>query len=150
MVVTLDSHAGVRGSNPVATKLFFFFFFFFFSIHVRNIFYPFITTLKLHISYKISLVSPNCYFFYILFIFSPTVSKRIFINEMEMMLSCYSSMLVILNLLNRFATFRMWTSDNVQGQIYFWLWFCCQAKTFRWLSCTKYHLRCKVKCANWK
>ena len=84
----------------------FFSFFFLFSIHVRNIFYPFITTLKLHISYKISLVSPNCLFFYFLFIFSPTVSKRIFINEM--MLSCYLSMLVILNLLlNRFATFRM-------------------------------------------
>ena len=81
------------------------FFFLLFSIHVRNIFYPLITDLKLHISYKISLVSPNCYFFYFLFIFSPTVSKRIFINEM--MLSCYLSMLVILNLLNRFATFRM-------------------------------------------
>ena len=85
----------------------FFFFFFFFSIHVRNIFCPFITTLKLHISYKISLVSPNCFFFFFnfLFIFSPIVSKRIFINEM--MLSCYLSKLVILNLLNRFATFRM-------------------------------------------
>ena len=39
------------------------------------------------------------------YFFSPTVSIRIFINEM--MLSCYLSMLVILNLLNRFATFRM-------------------------------------------
>ena len=86
-------------------KFFFLSFFLLFSIHVRNIFYPFITTLKLHISYKISLESPNCYFFYFLFIFSPTVSKRIFINEM--MLSCYLSMLLILNLLNRFATFRM-------------------------------------------
>ena len=76
-----------------------------FPIHVRNIFYLFITTLKLHISYKISLVSPDCHFFYFLFICSPSVSKRIFINEM--MLSCYLSMLVILNLLNRFATFRM-------------------------------------------
>ena len=83
--------------------IFFFFFFLLYSIHVRNIFYPFITTLKLHISYKISLVSPNCYFFYFIFIFSPTVSKRIFIK----MLSCYLSMLVILNLLSRFATFRM-------------------------------------------
>ena len=101
VVVTLDFHAGVRGSNPVATKSFFFLF----SIRVRNIFYPFITILKLHISYKISLVSPNCYFFYFLFIFSPTVSKRIFINEK--MFSCYLSMLVILNLLSRFATFRM-------------------------------------------
>ena len=69
VVVTLDSHAGVRGSNPVATKSFFFFFIISFLF------------------------------------FSPTVSKRIFINEM--MLSCYLSMLVILNLFSRFATFRM-------------------------------------------
>ena len=99
-------------------KIFFFFSFFlflfiykfiylfiYFLFSIRNIFYPFITTLKLHISYKISLVFPYCYFFYFLFIFSPAVSKRIFINEM--VLSCYLSMLVILNLLNRFATFRM-------------------------------------------
>ena len=103
MVVTLDSHAGVRSSNPVATKSFFFLLLF--SIHVRNIFYPFITTLKVYISYKISLVSPNCYFLCPFYFFSLTVSKRIFINEM--ILSCYLSMLVILNLLNRFATFRM-------------------------------------------
>ena len=81
------------------------FFFFRFQYVTRNIFVPFITTLKLHISYKISLVSPNCNFFYFLFIFAPTVSIRIFINEM--MLSCYLSMLVILNLLNRFVTFHM-------------------------------------------
>ena len=38
------------------------------------------------------------------FYFSSTVSIRIFITEM--ILSCYLSMLVILNLLNRFATFH--------------------------------------------
>ena len=106
MVITLDSHASVRGSNPDAIKSFFFLLLLLFSIHVRDIFYPFVTTLKLHISYKISLVSPYCYFFFIsFFIFSPTVSKRIFINEM--MLLCYLSTLVILNLLNRCATLRM-------------------------------------------
>ena len=95
MVVTLDSHAAVSGSNPVAT-IFFFFSFVFNTLHI----------LKLHISYKISLVYPIFFFFfYSLFIFSPTVSIRIFINEM--VLSCYLSMLVILNLFNRFATFRI-------------------------------------------
>ena len=78
-------------------------------VSIRNIFFPFITTLKLHISCKISLVSTNCFFFffffYFLLIFSPTVSIRIFINGM--MLSCYLSMLVILNLLNNFVTFGM-------------------------------------------
>ena len=42
-------------------SLFFCFVLFLFSI--RNVFFPSITTLKLHISYKISLVSPYCYFF---------------------------------------------------------------------------------------
>ena len=60
MVVTLDSHAGVHGSNPVRFQYVTFFF-------------RFITTLKLHFFFfvhKISLVSPNCYFlFYFLFIF---------------------------------------------------------------------------------
>ena len=123
MVVTLDSHAGVCGSN-----LFYCFLFVFFSFSIRNIFFPFITTLKLHISYTISLVSPNCYFFYFLLIFSPTVSLSIFISEMmscylsillifsptvsigifiSEMMSCYLSMLVILNLLDRFTTFHM-------------------------------------------
>ena len=63
------------------TPIFFFFFFFFFSFSICNIFlFPFITTLKIHISYKISSVSPNCYF-------SPTVSIRIVISKM--MFSCY-------------------------------------------------------------
>ena len=119
-------------ASAVRTRLqpnIFFFFFFFFSFSIRNIFFPFITTLKIHISYKISSVSPNCYFFYFFFIFlffcfwfvcccccclffllflfyfSPTVSIRIFISEM--MFSRYLSMLVILKLLSLFATFRM-------------------------------------------
>ena len=103
--------------SAVRTRLQPIFFFFFFRFQYVTYFFllsqPSSFTFFFFF-FKISLVSPNCYFCFISFLFvSPTVSIRIFINEM--MLSCYLSMLVILNLLNGFATFRMKTSDNVQG-----------------------------------
>ena len=82
----------MRASARRTQLQFFFFFFFFFvfnTLHIFSFYHnPFFFIL-----------------FFVFFIFSLTVSIRIFINEM--MLSCYLSMLVILNLLNRFATFRM-------------------------------------------
>ena len=68
--------------------------FFFFVFNTLLIFFRLSQPSSFNYFYKISLVSPNCYFCFIsIFFFLHTISIRIFINEM--MLSFYLSMLVI-------------------------------------------------------